>query len=55
MKKRKICIVLTTRGNYAKMKSVIQQIQDSEDLELQIVLGGMVVLEKYGKSADKSK
>ena len=52
MKKRKVCIVLTTRGNYAKMKSVIHEIHNSDDLELQIVLGGMVVLEKYGKIFD---
>ena len=47
--KRKICVVITTRGNYAKMKSVIALIQSSPDLELQLVLGGMVVLEKYGR------
>jgi GDP/UDP-N,N'-diacetylbacillosamine 2-epimerase (hydrolysing) len=49
MKKRKICIVLTTRGNYAKMKSVMALIQEAPDLELQLVIGGMVVLEKYGR------
>jgi UDP-hydrolysing UDP-N-acetyl-D-glucosamine 2-epimerase len=47
--KRKVCIVLTTRGNYAKMKSVIHHVQKSPDLELQLILGGMVVLEKYGR------
>jgi UDP-hydrolysing UDP-N-acetyl-D-glucosamine 2-epimerase len=47
--KRKICIVLTTRGNYAKMKSVIELVRRASDLELQIILGGMVVLEKYGR------
>lgn len=49
MKKRKVCVVITTRGNYAKMKSVIAAIQETPDLELQLVLGGMVVLEKYGR------
>ena len=49
LKKRKICIVLTTRGNYAKMKSVIKEIQNKPDLELQVIIGGMVVLEKYGR------
>ena len=49
MPKRKICVVLTTRGNYAKMKSVIAAIQASDLLELQVVLGGMVILEKYGR------
>lgn len=49
LSKRKICVVLTTRGNYAKMKSVIRSIQSDPRLELQLVLGGMVVLEKYGR------
>ena len=47
--KRKICVVITTRGNYAKMISVITKIQAAPDLELQLILGGMVVLEKYGR------
>jgi UDP-hydrolysing UDP-N-acetyl-D-glucosamine 2-epimerase len=47
--KRKVCVVLTTRGNYAKMKSVIEAIEADETLELQLILGGMVVLEKYGR------
>lgn len=55
LKKRKICIVLTTRGNYAKMKSVIAKILEDDDLELQLVLGGMVVLEKYGRILDTIK
>jgi UDP-hydrolysing UDP-N-acetyl-D-glucosamine 2-epimerase len=46
---RKICVVLTTRGNYAKMKSVITEIDQHPDLELQVVAGGGLVLEKYGK------
>lgn len=49
MKKRKICVVLATRGNYAKMKSVMTFIRKTPDLELQLVIGGMVVLEKYGR------
>lgn len=51
MSKRKVCVVLTTRGNYAKMKSVIEKIEADDGLELQLILGGMVVLEKYGRIA----
>ena len=46
---KKVCIPLTTRGNYAKMKSLIAAINKDEQLELQLLLGGMVVLEKYGR------
>lgn len=49
MIKTKICIVLTTRGNYAKTKSIIDEIEKCSDFELQLILGGMVVLEKYGR------
>lgn len=52
MKKRKICIIITTRGNYAKMKSVMQGISNHPDLELQLILGGGVILEKYGRLKD---
>lgn len=45
---RKICIVLTTRGNYAKMKSTMLAIQAMPDLDLQLVVGGAILDPKYG-------
>lgn len=48
MKKRKICIIITTRGNYAKMKSLIRTIKKSQEIELQLIVGGGAVLPKYG-------
>jgi len=41
-------VVLTTRGNYGKMKSVMRNIADDPDLELQVVVGGALILPKYG-------
>lgn len=58
MTKRKVCIVITTRGNYAKMKSVIKNISRDPDLELQIIAGGGAILPKYGnivESLDKNE
>ena len=49
--KRKICIIITTRGNYAKMKSVIAVIQEDPELELQLIVGGGAILSKYGDIA----
>lgn len=46
---RKVCVCLTSRGNYAKMKSVMRLIQVDPALELQVIVGGSLVLEKYGK------
>ena len=43
---KKICIVITSRGNYAKMKSVIREIRKTDGLELKLILGGSVILEK---------
>lgn len=53
MTKRKICIVITTRGNYAKMSSVLNAIQNSTELELQLIVGGGLVLPKYGFNVDE--
>lgn len=48
MKKRKVCVIITTRGNYAKMKSVIHAISSQPELELQLIVGGGAILPKYG-------
>lgn len=48
MNKRKICIIITTRGNYAKMKSLMKAINARPGLELQLIVGGGAVLPKYG-------
>ncbi|MBW1802918.1 MAG: UDP-N-acetylglucosamine 2-epimerase (hydrolyzing), partial [Deltaproteobacteria bacterium] len=52
MNKRKICLIITTRGNYAKMKSVIEYIKADPDLELQVIVGGGAILPKYGITAN---
>ena len=46
---KKICFVITTRGNYGKTKNILQMLAKDPDVELQVVLGGMIVLEKYGR------
>jgi UDP-hydrolysing UDP-N-acetyl-D-glucosamine 2-epimerase len=51
LKKRKICIVITTRGNYAKMKSVMLHILQNPNLELQLILAGGILLPKFGDMA----
>lgn len=48
---RKVCIAITTRGNYAKMKSVIRAIEARPGLELEIVAGGMAILPRFGNTA----
>lgn len=52
VKKRKVCIIITTRGNYAKMKSIIELINADYKLELQLIVGGGAILPKYGTIAN---
>ena len=39
-----LCIVLTTRGNYAKFKRIIELIQQNPEIELSTVVGGELLL-----------
>lgn len=49
---RKVCIVLTARASYGKVKPMLQAVKDHPDLELQFVCAASAVLDRYG-SADK--
>ena len=42
-------VALTTRGNYAKMKSTMRAIHDDNRFVLQVVIGGGLVLDRYGR------
>jgi len=46
--KRRICFVLTTRGNYGKVKSTMTVLQKESSCQLQIIIGGPLVQERYG-------
>ena len=48
MIKRKICVVINNRANYARIKSALVAIKKNSKLELQIVLGSSAVLSRYG-------
>ena len=52
MKPRKVCVIITTRGNYAKMKGVMKEIQNTPELELQLILAGGVILDRYGLAGE---
>lgn len=51
MNKRKICVVITARPSYARVKTVLQAIKDHPELELQLVLAGSALLDRYGNAA----
>jgi UDP-hydrolysing UDP-N-acetyl-D-glucosamine 2-epimerase len=48
MKKKKICIVVFSRANYGRIKSVLRAVNEHPGLELQFVLGASALLQRFG-------
>ncbi|MEM9544446.1 MAG: UDP-N-acetylglucosamine 2-epimerase [Bacteroidota bacterium] len=48
MSKRKICVVVTARPSYSRIKTAIRGIQEHPDLELSLVVAASALLERYG-------
>ena len=49
---RRICIVVNSRANYARIKSVMRSVQQHNRLELQLVVGASALLYRYGSVVD---
>lgn len=49
--RRKVAVVVTNRASYARIRSVLAAIRDSPELELQLIMAGSLLLEKYGNAA----
>ena len=47
-RRRKIAVVVTYRGAYARLKTFLQAVRNHPDLELQLIVGASALLEKYG-------
>ena len=45
---RKICVVITARPSYARIKTVLEAINKHPELKLQLVVGASALLERYG-------
>lgn len=50
--RRKICVVITARPSYSRVKSALQAIKEHPELELQLVIAGSALLDRYGNAAD---
>ncbi|MFH2138224.1 MAG: UDP-N-acetylglucosamine 2-epimerase [Candidatus Omnitrophota bacterium] len=48
MKKRKICIITTSRADYGILSRLMKEIQDDFDLKLQVIVSGMHMEKKFG-------
>jgi len=49
--KRKVCVVITARPSYARVKTALKAIQEHPDLELQTVVAASAVLKRFGKTS----
>ncbi len=50
--KRKICAVITARPSYSRVRSLLLAIKSHADLELQLVVAGSALLDRYGNAVD---
>jgi UDP-hydrolysing UDP-N-acetyl-D-glucosamine 2-epimerase len=51
-KKRKICIMVASRANYGRIKSVLKAVQEHPELELQLIVGASALLYRFGQVID---
>ena len=49
---RKICVVINSRANYGRIKSVMAAIQEHPDLELKTIVGASALLHRFGQVVD---
>ncbi len=49
MAKRKICVVVTARPSYSRVRTALAAIQAHPELELQLVIAASALLDRYGK------
>ena len=48
-KKRKVCVVINNRANYARIKYFLKAAKKGKKLNIEIILGASANLDKYGK------
>ena len=50
MSKRRICVVVTARPSYSRIRTALQAIKRHPDLELQLVVAASALLDRYGNA-----
>lgn len=48
--KKRVCVVVASRANYGRVKYVMKAIQEHPELELQLVVGASVLLDRFGNA-----
>ncbi|MGE0360207.1 MAG: UDP-N-acetylglucosamine 2-epimerase [Vicinamibacterales bacterium] len=52
MSRRKVCVVVTARPSYSRVKTALAAIRDNPALELQLVVAASALLDRYGSAVD---
>ena len=50
MANRKICVVVTARPSYSRVKTALKAIDEHPELELQLVVAASALLDRYGSA-----
>jgi bifunctional UDP-N-acetylglucosamine 2-epimerase / N-acetylmannosamine kinase len=50
---RKVCVVITARPSYSRVRSALEAIVDHPDLELQLVVASSALLDRYGNAVSQ--
>ena len=50
MKKRKICVIITARPSYSRVRTALLAINEHPELELQLVVAASALLDRYGST-----
>lgn len=50
MNKRRICVLVTARPSYSRIRSALTAIREHPDLELQLVVAASALLDRYGSA-----
>ncbi len=48
--RRKVCVVVTARPSYSRIKTALKAIKEHPDLELQLVVAASALLDRYGSA-----
>ena len=51
MKKKRVCVVVTARPSYSRIKTALRAIQSHPELELQLVIAASALLDRYGNAS----
>ena len=47
--KRRICFPITSRAHYGRSQLLLKKLQDHPDVDLELMLGGSILLDKYSR------